>query len=165
MTLGSIGSSMLDCFQAFLKRAVNFAPFSGKWEPAIKVLLHLWRNKTSLEAYEILMRWHLEAAGCLHPRESLSKSPYFTYWEKLHKELKIRCNRDADHDMSLKLTFRQPKPIPKSHGMSRNWSFGHSWLSPEPSPNTVCGLMMTRLPHHLLTLTMSASSTLEHSRK
>jgi len=90
---GTADTSMLDNFRSYLKEALDFAPFSGKQEAAVKLLLHLRRTKASLDTYEILMRWHLETVGRLHPRESLFKSPHFISRDKLYKELKIRYNR------------------------------------------------------------------------
>jgi len=59
MIQSSVDSSMLDNGHAYLKKAANFAPFSGKQECAIKLLLHLRHTKASLDTYESLMRWHL----------------------------------------------------------------------------------------------------------
>ena len=97
ITQSSVDSSMLDNWQAYLKRAADFAPFSGKQESAIKLLLDLRRTKASLDTYESLMRWHLETVGRLHPRESIYTSPHFISREKLYKELKIRYNRDTGY--------------------------------------------------------------------
>ena len=94
VTQGSVDSSMLDNFQAYLKKAADFAPFTGKQEAAIKLLLDLRHTKASLDTYETIMRWHLETNGRLHPRESLFKSPHFVSRNKLYNELKIRYNRD-----------------------------------------------------------------------
>jgi len=52
ITQSSVESSMLDNWQAYLKRAADFAPFSGQQESAIKLLLHLRRTKASLDTYE-----------------------------------------------------------------------------------------------------------------
>jgi hypothetical protein len=94
---GAADTSMLDNFQQYLKEALDFAPFSGKQEAAIKLLLHLRRTKASLDTYDILMRWHLETVGRLNPRESLYKSPHFISRDKLYKELKIRYNRNLGY--------------------------------------------------------------------
>ena len=97
VTQGTVDGSMLDNFQAYLKKALDFAPFSGKQESAIKLLLHLRHTKASLDTYESLMRWHLETIGRLHPRDSLLKSTYFISREKLYRELRIRYNRDTGY--------------------------------------------------------------------
>jgi len=94
-TKSSVDSSMIDNWQAHLKKAAEFAPFSRKQESAVKLLLHLRRSEASLDTCESLMRWHPETVGRLCPRESMHTSPHFMSHEKLCKELKIRCNRDT----------------------------------------------------------------------
>jgi len=110
------GASMLDNWQACLKKSAYFAPFSGKQESAIKLVLHLRRTEASVDTCESLMRWHLETVGRLHPRESTCTSPHFMSREKLHKELKIRCNRDTGYGNITKIILLSAKTKAKILG-------------------------------------------------
>ena len=87
---GSGYSSMFDSLQACQKKTVGFAPFRGKQESLIKLLLHVRHTKARPDTYKSLMRWHPETIALLCPRERLSKSLDFISSEKLCEELKLQ---------------------------------------------------------------------------
>jgi len=126
ITQSSVDSSMLDNWQAYLKKAADFAPFSGKQESTIKLLLHLRCTNASLDTYESLMRWHLEIVGCLHPRESIHTSPHFIFHDKLYKELKIRYTRDTDYGNVTKIILPSTKANAKILWNESKWPSSRS---------------------------------------
>lgn len=88
---------MLSNFRQYLEAAKEFAPITGMQETAIKLLWTLRKSKASLETYEAMMRWHLEANRDLRPNESLKRNPNFYSRERLYADLRKRYNRSEGY--------------------------------------------------------------------
>ena len=95
MDSGSKQSEMLLNFRAYAQRSKEFAPLdSQKLINAITLLQLLRRKKASLDTYEEMMRWHLEAQNLIRPRDSLAKSPHFMSRKQVYDLLRKRYNRN-----------------------------------------------------------------------
>ena len=97
----------LDAFREYCLRAKQFAPLEPKYRRAIKLLDILRQKKTSLKAYEDLMRWHLLEMKLLLPGEALGDCPEYVSRKAVLNFLKKRYN------MHGKMPFTKPTVLPR----------------------------------------------------
>jgi len=84
--------AMLAEFRQFCTEARQFLPLRKEQITSIKLLDLMKRKKTSLNAYEEVMDWHLKEAGIIRDHEGLADARDYTGREALLKELAVRCN-------------------------------------------------------------------------
>ena len=101
--------AMLAEFRQFCKEARQLLPLSKEQVTSIKLLDLMKRKKTSLNAYEEFMEWHLKEANIIRDHERLADARDYTGREALMKELAVRCN------MNMKSKFPKTKKVRLPH--------------------------------------------------
>lgn len=84
--------SMLADFRQYCEVARQLLPLTKEQVTSIKLLDTMKRKKTSLNAYEDLMDWHLKESNVIRDHQSLADAQGYTGRDALMKELAVRCN-------------------------------------------------------------------------
>ena len=84
--------AMLAEFRQYCEEARKLVPLTNQQVTSIKLLDLMKRKKTSLNAYEDFMEWHLKESNVIRNHEGLADARGYTGREALMKELAVRCN-------------------------------------------------------------------------
>ena len=96
-------------FQAFCQTQHNSLGFTQDELNAIKLLRILRQTKAPLNAYELHMKWHLEASGKLRSHESLQKNKAYVSQDSIYKKLRIRYNLGEGYRNIERITLPHSK--------------------------------------------------------
>ena len=101
-------TQMLDEFREYCEQAKHFVPLTKEQVISVRLLDLLRRKKTSLNAYQEVLEWHLKGKGILRAHEGLADAPGYQGRETLMKYLAHRYNMDMETKFPKRKKIRLP---------------------------------------------------------